>query len=211
MIGQERTVLPLLAEQVFALGAFTAALTYIVAFGITKALTNLAAGSLSDRYGRKPVLVAGWLIGLPVPLHADLGAPLGLGRGRQRPARHQPGPDLVHHHRHEDRPGRPVPARPGHGPQRSGRLHRRRRHRAGHRLARRRVRATPRPVLPRHRLRRPRPRTVHSVRPGDPPPRPARGPPPPGPQRRHAQHPADLHPHQLPGTGPVRRQPGRAW
>ncbi len=68
MIGQERTVLPLLAEQVFALGAFTATLTYIVAFGITKALTNLAAGSLSDRYGRKPVLVAGWLVGLPVPL-----------------------------------------------------------------------------------------------------------------------------------------------
>jgi MFS family permease len=68
MIGQERTVLPLLAEQVFALGAFTATLTYIVAFGITKALTNLAAGSLSDRYGRKPVLVAGWLIGLPAPL-----------------------------------------------------------------------------------------------------------------------------------------------
>jgi MFS family permease len=68
MIGQERTVLPLLAEHVFALDAFTATLTYIVAFGITKALTNLAAGSLSDRYGRKPVLVAGWLIGLPVPL-----------------------------------------------------------------------------------------------------------------------------------------------
>jgi MFS family permease len=68
MIGQERTVLPLLADQVFAIGAFTASLTFIVAFGITKALTNLAAGSLSDRYGRKPVLVAGWLIGLPVPL-----------------------------------------------------------------------------------------------------------------------------------------------
>jgi MFS family permease len=68
MIGQERTVLPLLADQVFALGAFTAALTFIVAFGITKALTNLAAGVLSDRYGRKPVLVTGWLIGLPVPL-----------------------------------------------------------------------------------------------------------------------------------------------
>jgi len=68
MIGQERTVLPLLADQVFAIGAFTASLTFIVAFGITKALTNLAAGALSDRYGRKPVLVAGWLIGLPVPL-----------------------------------------------------------------------------------------------------------------------------------------------
>jgi MFS family permease len=68
MIGQERTILPLLADQVFALSAFTATLTFIVAFGVTKALTNLAAGSLSDRYGRKPVLVAGWLIGLPVPL-----------------------------------------------------------------------------------------------------------------------------------------------
>jgi MFS family permease len=68
MIGQERTVLPLLADQVFALSAFTASMTFIVAFGVTKAATNLAAGALSDRYGRKPVLVAGWLIGLPVPL-----------------------------------------------------------------------------------------------------------------------------------------------
>jgi MFS family permease len=68
MVGQERTVLPLLATQVFAVGAFTASLAFIVAFGLTKALTNLAAGTLSDRYGRKPVLVAGWLIGLPVPL-----------------------------------------------------------------------------------------------------------------------------------------------
>jgi MFS family permease len=68
MVGQERTVLPLLATQVFAVGAFTASLAFIVAFGLTKALTNLVAGTLSDRYGRKPVLVAGWLIGLPVPL-----------------------------------------------------------------------------------------------------------------------------------------------
>jgi MFS family permease len=68
MVGQERTILPLLADQVFGITAFTASLTFIVAFGITKALTNLAAGSLSDRYGRKPVLVTGWLIGLPVPL-----------------------------------------------------------------------------------------------------------------------------------------------
>src|SRR5262245_58405370 len=68
MVGQERTVLPLLAGHVFAVGAFTASLMFIAAFGITKALTNLAAGMLSDRYGRKPVLVAGWLIGLPVPL-----------------------------------------------------------------------------------------------------------------------------------------------
>ena len=68
MVGQERTVLPLLADQIFGLSAFTASLTFIVAFGITKALTNLAAGALSDRYGRKPVLLAGWLVGAPVPL-----------------------------------------------------------------------------------------------------------------------------------------------
>jgi MFS family permease len=68
MIGQERTVLPLLADRVFGLSAFTATLTFIVAFGAVKAATNFFAGTLSDRVGRKPVLVAGWLIGLPVPL-----------------------------------------------------------------------------------------------------------------------------------------------
>jgi MFS family permease len=68
MVGQERIVVPLLGEQVFALAAFTASLSFIVVFGATKALTNLAAGALADRYGRKPVLAAGWLIGAPVPL-----------------------------------------------------------------------------------------------------------------------------------------------
>ena len=68
MIGQERTVLPLLATDVFGLTAFTATLTFIAAFGAVKAVTNFFAGTLSDRYGRKPVLVAGWLVGVPVPL-----------------------------------------------------------------------------------------------------------------------------------------------
>jgi MFS family permease len=68
MIGQERTVLPLLATDVFGLTGFTAALTFVAAFGLTKAVTNLVAGAMSDRYGRKPVLVAGWIIALPVPL-----------------------------------------------------------------------------------------------------------------------------------------------
>ncbi|MGH9164450.1 MAG: MFS transporter [Acidimicrobiales bacterium] len=68
MVGQERTVLPLLAKQTFAVGAFTASATFIVVFGATKALTNLATGALLDRVGRKPVLVAGWLVGVPVPL-----------------------------------------------------------------------------------------------------------------------------------------------
>jgi MFS family permease len=68
MIGQERTVLPLLAKDQFGLTAFTATLTFIVAFGTVKAITNFFAGTLSDRFGRKPVLVAGWLVGVPVPL-----------------------------------------------------------------------------------------------------------------------------------------------
>jgi MFS family permease len=68
MIGQERTVLPLLAHRVFGLAAVSSALTFIIAFGAVKAATNFFAGTLSDRFGRKPVLVAGWLIGAPVPL-----------------------------------------------------------------------------------------------------------------------------------------------
>src|SRR5262245_65921277 len=60
MIGQERTVLPLLADQTFGLTAYTATLTFIVAFGAVKAATNFFAGTLSDRVGRKPVLVGGW-------------------------------------------------------------------------------------------------------------------------------------------------------
>ena len=68
MLGQERTVVPLLARDAFHLSASIAALTYILAFGATKAITNFLAGTLSERYGRKPVLVAGWLIAVPVPV-----------------------------------------------------------------------------------------------------------------------------------------------
>jgi len=68
MVGQERTVLPLMAKSIFGLAGIASVLTFLVAFGITKAVTNLAAGLLADRYGRRPVLIAGWLVGLPVPL-----------------------------------------------------------------------------------------------------------------------------------------------
>jgi rhodanese-related sulfurtransferase len=68
MLGQERTVVPLLATEVFGLPGYTAALTFILAFGIAKAATNYIAGTVSDRFGRKPVLVAGWLVAVPVPM-----------------------------------------------------------------------------------------------------------------------------------------------
>ena len=68
MVGQERTILPLLATDVFGMAEVASVMTYLVAFGVTKAGANLAAGVLADRFGRKPVLVAGWLIGMPVPL-----------------------------------------------------------------------------------------------------------------------------------------------
>jgi MFS family permease len=67
MVGLERTVLPLIAEQEFGLASKSAILSFIVSFGIVKALTNLFAGRYSDLIGRKRLLVAGWLFGLPAP------------------------------------------------------------------------------------------------------------------------------------------------
>jgi MFS family permease len=67
MVGMERTILPPIAEQEFHLVAKAAVLSFIVVFGVSKALTNYLAGRLSDRFGRKHVLVGGWLVAAPVP------------------------------------------------------------------------------------------------------------------------------------------------
>lgn len=67
MVGLERTLLPGLAEQEFALAAKSAVLSFIVVFGVAKALTNYLAGRWSDRFGRKHILVGGWIAALPVP------------------------------------------------------------------------------------------------------------------------------------------------
>lgn len=67
MIGLERTILPKLAAEEFGMVAKAAVLSFIVVFGFTKAFTNLLAGQLSDQYGRKKVLILGWLFAIPVP------------------------------------------------------------------------------------------------------------------------------------------------
>ncbi len=67
MVGLERSIVPLRGQRVFGLVSTTAVLSFIVSFGVVKAAANLFAGRLSDRIGRKGVLVVGWLVGLPVP------------------------------------------------------------------------------------------------------------------------------------------------
>ncbi|MEW5985152.1 MAG: MFS transporter [Chloroflexota bacterium] len=67
MVGLERTVVPLIGREEFGLLLNTAAVSFIISFGLVKALVNLLSGHLADHYGRKRILVLGWLVGLPVP------------------------------------------------------------------------------------------------------------------------------------------------
>ncbi|MBI3085815.1 MAG: MFS transporter [candidate division NC10 bacterium] len=67
MVGLERTVVPLIGEREFGLTSKTAIVSFIVSFGVVKALCNLFAARISETWGRKRVLVLGWLVGLPVP------------------------------------------------------------------------------------------------------------------------------------------------
>jgi MFS family permease len=67
MVGLERSVLPLVGEEEFGLASRVAILSFVVAFGVAKAFTNLGAGVLADRVGRKRLLVIGWSVALPVP------------------------------------------------------------------------------------------------------------------------------------------------
>jgi MFS family permease len=67
MVGLERTVVPLIGEREFGLASKTAIVSFIVSFGVTKAVCNLFAARTSERVGRKKILVLGWILGLPVP------------------------------------------------------------------------------------------------------------------------------------------------
>jgi MFS family permease len=68
MIGLERTLLPQLAEDTFHIAAHTAILSFILVFGLTKAITNYLTGKLANQLGRRNLLILGWIVGVPVPL-----------------------------------------------------------------------------------------------------------------------------------------------
>lgn len=68
MVGLERSILPQIAEKEFLLVARTAILSFIIVFGLTKAITNYLAGFFSDKFGRKQILITGWFVAIPVPL-----------------------------------------------------------------------------------------------------------------------------------------------
>lgn len=68
MVGVERSIMPELAREEFGLASGAAATSFLISFGLTKALGNLVAGRLADRWGRRRVLITGWVIGIPAPL-----------------------------------------------------------------------------------------------------------------------------------------------
>src|SRR4029077_8632704 len=67
MVGLERTLVPLIGSETFQLASTVAVTSFIISFGVVKAITNLISGQLADRWGRKNTLVLGWAVGLPVP------------------------------------------------------------------------------------------------------------------------------------------------
>src|SRR5439155_854694 len=115
MIGLERTILPAIAEHEFHLAARAAVLSFIVVFGVTKALTNYFAGRLSDSIGRKRVLVVGWLVALPVPFllmwAPSWGGPTTTRTTKRTITRPRPS---GHHHSARSSPVRRSPAATSH-------------------------------------------------------------------------------------------------
>lgn len=67
MIGMERSIFPQFAEEIFGIESKTAILSFITAFGVTKALTNYLTGKLANRFGRRNLLLFGWLLAIPIP------------------------------------------------------------------------------------------------------------------------------------------------
>ena len=154
MVGMERSILPAIAEQEFHLAARTAILSFIVVFGVAKALTNYGAGRWSDAVGRQRVLVLGWLVAAPVPFLL-MWAPtwswvlvanllLGVSQGLTWSTTVIMKIDLVG----------PIPPRARDGPQRIRRVSGRRGECTGHRVDCLGLRPASTAVLPRRGLRR---------------------------------------------------------
>src|SRR6266436_6679329 len=155
MVGIERTVVPLIGSKEFGIASTTLVVSFIVSFGVVKALANLVSGQLADSWGRK----------------------LGMDHCSQRAARNQSGARLVDDGDHEDRSGRTEVTRPCRRPQRIRRLPRRGRHGIPDWLSRLPIRPPTRADLSRYRIcgpgllvvdpagpRHPRPRSARSRR-----------------------------------------------
>ena len=106
MIGLEQTVVPLIGKDLFHIESNTLIVSFIASFGMVKAILNLFAGNLSDRWGRKKVLVLGWLFGLPVPFYLIVCAKLGLDYICKCVAWNKSRPGLVNDGKYEGRPSR---------------------------------------------------------------------------------------------------------
>jgi hypothetical protein len=104
MVGLERTIVPLLGSEEFRPGSTSAITAFIVSFGLTKALVDLVSGPMADLWGRKPVLMLGWLFGLPVPF-------LIVSRASRRESRLR----MVYDSLDEDRSGGTCATRPRNG------------------------------------------------------------------------------------------------
>ena len=102
MVGMERSILPQIAEKEFAIAAKTAILSFIIVFGIVKAVTNYYTGALANRFGRKNLLVAGWIIGIPIPFMLMFAPIMGLDHCSQCAVRYQPGFNLEQYRGNEN-------------------------------------------------------------------------------------------------------------
>ncbi len=209
MVGIERTVVPLIGAEEFGIASTTLVVSFIVSFGVVKALANLVSGQLADHWGRKRVLVLGWLFGLPVPFMIIWAPSWGWVIAANVLARNQPGPRLVDDRDHEDRSGGAEVARSGRRSQRVRRLSRGRRHRLPHRLPRLPLRAAASADLSRHRLRADRHGAVGRARPRHPRAR-APGDEPEHCTGEHARLLAGLCAYLVPRPQSVRRVAGRA-
>ena len=117
MVGLERSILPAIAEQDFELAAKTAMLSFIMVFGVAKAITNYGAGRLCRSFRAQACADRRMARRGSGAVPPDVGADLELGSDREPLSRHQSGTDLVNDGDHEDRPGRRETARSGHGPE----------------------------------------------------------------------------------------------